>query len=68
MIVFFPRCPNAQNKSLEYFKDLSSKDKNKIYFIHLNHTNPLLDPASLESRDILLQGYHVARIGMKFSL
>ena len=56
------------SESLKYFQDLSSKDKNKIYFIHLNHTNPLLDPSSLESRDIQLRGYHVARIGMNFNL
>ena len=29
-------------ESIEYFKTLSSADKSKIYFIHFNHTNPLL--------------------------
>jgi len=55
-------------ESLEYFRSLSKKDKNKIYFIHLNHTNPLLDPLSAESREVESQGFHIARAGMKFTL
>lgn len=55
-------------ESMSYFKDLKPIDKNKIYFVHLNHTNPLLDPASAESLDVEKQGFHVARKGMKFGL
>ena len=30
-------------ESIELLKKLSPKEKNKVYFIHLNHTNPALD-------------------------
>ena len=33
-------------ESLELFKDLKESDRSKIYFIHLNHTNPLLNSKS----------------------
>lgn len=55
-------------ESLVYFNELSAIDKNKIYFIHLNHTNPVLDPLSPESLEVERQGYHIARKGMKFDL
>lgn len=55
-------------ESIKRFESLSEKDKNKIYFIHFNHTNPLLDRNSKASVSILEKGYHIARTGMKFSL
>ena len=29
-------------ESMELFSELSEKDKQKVHFIHFNHTNPLL--------------------------
>lgn len=55
-------------ESIKRFETLSEKNKNKIYFIHFNHTNPLLDRNSEASISILEKGYHIARTGMKFSL
>ena len=55
-------------ESTQRFEDLSKKDKNKIYFIHFNHTNPLLDQKSKASISVIEKGYHIARTGMKFSL
>ena len=49
-------------------KLLSSKEKNKVYFIHLNHTNPALNEDSKAFKQILLNGFHVARINEVFSL
>ncbi len=49
--------------SMTRFADLSDHDKNKVHFIHMNHTNPALDPASQESRTIERKGFHVAREG-----
>jgi len=37
-------------ESMELFKELSATEKAKIYFIHMNHTNPLLKPKSSESK------------------
>jgi pyrroloquinoline quinone biosynthesis protein B len=38
-----------------------------VYFTHLNHTNPLLDPASAE-REALPPRFHVAEEGQVFEL
>ena len=42
--------------------------KNKVYFIHMNHTNPLLNPKSKESLWVETQGFHIARFGQEFDL
>ena len=55
-------------ESMALFNDLSPEDKNKIYFVHLNHSNPLLDPESKQSKTVLKSGMHVARFGEKFEL
>jgi pyrroloquinoline quinone biosynthesis protein B len=48
-------------ESMEKFKDLTKEEKRKIYFIHLNHTNPALDPDSKQSKIILDKGFNIAR-------
>jgi len=55
-------------ESMNLLKNLSSKEKNKVYFIHLNHTNPALNEDSKAFKQILLNGFHVARINEVFSL
>jgi pyrroloquinoline quinone biosynthesis protein B len=42
--------------------------KNKVYFIHMNHTNPLLNPKSEASKWVIQQGYHIAIKGQQFQL
>jgi pyrroloquinoline quinone biosynthesis protein B len=56
------------SESLELFRDLQAKEKRKIFFIHFNHSNPLLDPNSAASKKIESDGMGVARKGMKFQL
>ena len=55
-------------ESMNLLKNLSSKEKNKVYFIHLNHTNPALDEDSNAFKQIHENGFHVARINEVFSL
>ena len=55
-------------ESMELFNKLSTEERSKIYFIHLNHTNPLLDPTSEQSKQVLKNGYHIARTGDYFKL
>ncbi|PIH00724.1 hypothetical protein CS542_03815 [Pedobacter sp. IW39] len=43
-------------ESMELFKNLPLKEKDKIYFIHLNHTNPLLNPDSGQTKPFLKAG------------
>lgn len=55
-------------ESMELFKELPGKEKEKIYFIHMNHTNPILDSLSVEYREVIEHGYRVARIGQRLPL
>ena len=55
-------------ESITRFKSLAIEEKNKIYFIHLNHTNPARDPFYEGRIAIEKQGYHFATFGMRFSL
>ena len=55
-------------ESFETFKDLSDQDKAKIIFIHFNHTNPILNPDSEESKKVLEKGYSIARTGDVYEL
>lgn len=49
-------------ESMEKFSGLSQVEKNKIIFIHFNHTNPVINPDSKESQWVISQGYRIARI------
>ncbi|HYG50211.1 MAG TPA: MBL fold metallo-hydrolase [Flavobacteriales bacterium] len=55
-------------ESMELFKDLPAADKKKIYFIHLNHTNPLLNPESPETKKVQEKGFNIARMNMVLEL
>ena len=46
-------------ESMQVFKNLSTK--NKIYFTHFNHTNPVLSPESVESKTVLENGFLIAQ-------
>jgi pyrroloquinoline quinone biosynthesis protein B len=56
------------SESMEKFKDLDPADKKKIYFIHLNHTNPLLQQESKELKHLKNAGFNIAFKGMKIEL
>lgn len=49
-------------ESIEKFKNLSTTEKNKIHFIHFNHTNPLLNPESEEAKTVIENGFNIAQI------
>jgi len=49
-------------ETMALFKNQPEAIRNKIHFIHLNHTNPLLNPASEQSKEVLAKGFHIARI------
>jgi len=55
-------------ESIELFKDLSSTEKQKIWFIHFNHTNPLIDKSSKEYKDVKSKGFNVAIEGSRIIL
>ena len=55
-------------ESMELLKDLSAEDRSKIWFIHMNHTNPLLDMNSAETKKVKSEGYNVAVEGIRLDL
>ena len=56
------------NESIELFKELSISEKNKIHFIHFNHTNPLNLSTSVESNSLIKQGFKLAKQGQIIEL
>jgi len=55
-------------ETMNLLKDLSISERKKVYLIHLNHTNPLLDPSSQEYKKVINYGLNIAQIGMSFYL
>ncbi|MDG2062202.1 MAG: MBL fold metallo-hydrolase [Flavobacteriaceae bacterium] len=55
-------------ETIALIKTYSKRLRNKVYFIHMNHTNPMLDPESRVSKWVLEQGFNIAREGQIFKL
>ena len=55
-------------ETMETLNHLSAEDRKKVWFIHMNHTNPLLNPESPESLRVKSEGFNVAREGYRFAL
>jgi pyrroloquinoline quinone biosynthesis protein B len=55
-------------ESMELFKNLAESEKNKIYFIHFNHTNPLLNVGSSQAKTVIKNGFHIAGINQVIPL
>ncbi len=54
--------------SMQRFSGLPAKEKAKVRFIHLNHTNPAIWPDSDERAQVLASGYRIAGEGEIFEL
>ena len=50
-------------ESMELFSALTETDKQKIHFIHFNHTNPLLIEGSTAQKEVLKKGFNLAKEG-----
>ena len=55
-------------ETVDLFKNESLTTKNKVIFIHFNHTNPALQPNSKERNELTLLGYKFATEGKQFEL
>jgi len=55
-------------ESMALFESLEAKEKAKIHFIHMNHTNPLLDENSAATKEVIRAGFGIARRGMSLEL
>jgi pyrroloquinoline quinone biosynthesis protein B len=58
--------PTIQN-SIEFLNSIQQL-KSQIFFTHLNHTNPLLDPDTVEVKSFSKTPYHVAKEWQEFEL
>jgi pyrroloquinoline quinone biosynthesis protein B len=52
-------------ETMDLLKKLPKDKKNKVHFIHLNHTNPLLDLNSIEYKTTLKNGFKVSQQSQK---
>lgn len=55
-------------ESMALFDELPAKEKDKIWFIHMNHSNPLLDDSSPAYEEVTSRGFHVATEGLRLPL
>lgn len=55
-------------ESIGKFKDLSEAEKKKIIFIHFNHTNPIINTDSPEAKNVIDNGFKIAKFHEVFEL
>jgi pyrroloquinoline quinone biosynthesis protein B len=55
-------------ESMQLFQQLNAADKKKIYFIHFNHTNPLLKTKSDAKTAVQQKGFNIAEEGLILNL
>jgi len=55
-------------ETIDLLSGLNIENRNKVYFIHMNHTNMMLDPDSELSKLITSKGFNIARLGQKLYL
>lgn len=60
--------PRVKATMDRFDKVLTPAQRGRIYFIHFNHSNPIRDRHSAETREVLSRGYQVARSGQRLCL
>jgi len=53
-------------ESLDFFESI--KDEVQIHFIHINHTNPVLDSSSKQYKEVLEKGFGVVKMDQRYEL
>ena len=56
------------SQSMDALSELSNEERAKVWFIHFNHTNPLLNAESDESKFVRSEGFNVAVEGVRLPL
>lgn len=62
------RFEEVPHPAITHSMDVLDPAETDIYFTHLNHTNPVLEPESEERQQVEARGFHVAEQGETFSL
>jgi pyrroloquinoline quinone biosynthesis protein B len=55
-------------ETMDLLKKLPANQKLKVHFIHLNHTNPILQNGSMEKKEVSIKGFKVCFQGEKINL
>lgn len=55
-------------ESMKRFAGLPASEKKKIFFIHFNHTNPVINKNSSRYRQVIQNGFNIAAINSSFAL
>ena len=55
-------------ETMNLLSGLNKENRSKVYFIHMNHTNMMLDPNSELSKLVTSKGFNIARLGQKLYL
>ena len=55
-------------ETMDLLSELTDYQKDKVHFIHMNHTNQMLDQTCDITRNVLNKGFNIARLGEKFHL
>lgn len=55
-------------ESMKLFETLPASEKEKIYFIHFNHTNPVLNSESEAYKKVLENGFNISQYGQQLNL
>jgi len=55
-------------ETMDALSQLSDQQRSKVWFIHMNHTNPLLNLNSEQSQVVRNRGFNIASFGLKLPL
>ena len=55
-------------ETIDLLSGLNIENRSKVYFIHMNHTNMMLNPDSDLSKLVTSKGFNIARLGQKLYL
>ena len=55
-------------ETMKALSGLLLEERNKVWFIHMNHTNPLLNPDSEEANTVRANGFNIAVEGIRLPL
>jgi pyrroloquinoline quinone biosynthesis protein B len=56
------------SETMALLKDLPAAERGKVYFIHFNHSNPLVQKNAAKLKEVTRSGFHVAKRGLKLVL
>ncbi|KAB7704101.1 MBL fold metallo-hydrolase [Bacillus aerolatus] len=55
-------------ETMDLLQEVVDQKKCDVYFLHFNHTNPIINSESPEYKDLVKRGFKAAREGMEFIL